>query len=438
MANLRQRILDALDIEKFYTEVGDLVLGDTGTDYTALCCFHDESKPSLVIRKKDGVFTCFGCEATGSVFDFYAKLKGVDFKEALGVLAEFAGVENDEAEEASDPTIGDVEEWHKALLKNKTRLKWLLDKRGITVETVKHFKLGHDDERYTIPVYDNGALVNVRKYLPNAPQGVYKVIGIKGRNERRLFRRDVFGLGKPILLCEGEMDCILAWQSGFNATTVTSGAGNWKAEWNELFTSESVVLAYDNDKQGRVGTEKVGRFILTATDDVRVVKWPEGFKDKGDVTDFLLGHSVEAFSELVEAAEVFVPTETVKHQFRFPLTDLGNAERLVARHGERFLWVTEWKSFLVWNGKSKWDSDLKADVPGWAIETVRTIMEEAKELKSKDAADLLEKWQKTSESAGKLEAMIDWAGKRSSIGAESFNKDPWLLNTPTGVINLKQ
>ena len=63
-----------------------------GNRWIAPCPFHQDTKPSFSVNEEEGFFHCFGCQASGDVFDFYARINGLDFKEALEQLAEEAGV----------------------------------------------------------------------------------------------------------------------------------------------------------------------------------------------------------------------------------------------------------------------------------------------------------------------------------------------------------
>lgn len=63
-----------------------------GNRYMGPCPFHQETKGSFSVNAEEGFFYCFGCQAAGDVFDFYSRINGVDFKEALEHLAQEAGV----------------------------------------------------------------------------------------------------------------------------------------------------------------------------------------------------------------------------------------------------------------------------------------------------------------------------------------------------------
>lgn len=449
--DLRTRVLNALDIERFYTEIGGLELGDGGVgQYLAFCPFHENTNtPALNIRTTDGVFHCFGCGVKGSVYDFYIRklgLKGAEgakFKKALHAIAEFAGVDVPKSGPELDDAL--VKEWHTALLKDPARVKWFWDKRGLTLDTLKKYKLGWDGERYTIPVWDaEGNLVNVRRYKPNAP-AQYKMLGITGHNSMRIFNPHVFGKGKTIYLCEGELDCLLLLQHGFNATTVTSGVGNWDPVWTQLFAKEDVVLVYDNDAAGVKGTQKIGRLLLSVEATVRTVEWPEGFKTKGDVTDYIVEEHGD-MAALLESAAIFVPSDAApgtpaeSGSGRFPLTDLGNAERFAAACGGDYRYIDAWGKWILWDEKKKpvWQVDDLKSALGRAFVVVRALKSEAEEVTDEKAQEAIRKWAINSESERRLNAIVQLAKPKLAVPLSELNSDPWMLNTPSGVVRLKK
>ena len=76
-----------MDIARRYVE-----LRRNGPRWVAPCPFHQETKPSFSINEEEGFFYCFGCQASGDLFDFYGQINGLDFRETLEQLAEEAGV----------------------------------------------------------------------------------------------------------------------------------------------------------------------------------------------------------------------------------------------------------------------------------------------------------------------------------------------------------
>jgi DNA primase len=74
--------------------VGDYVqLRKAGAqNYTGLCPFHNEKSPSLSVHASQQFYYCFGCHATGDVFNFVQKIENITFPEAVRALAQKLGI----------------------------------------------------------------------------------------------------------------------------------------------------------------------------------------------------------------------------------------------------------------------------------------------------------------------------------------------------------
>ncbi len=70
----------------------DLRLFKSGANYKALCPFHNEKTPSFTVNQDKNSFNCFGCGISGDVFSYVMEKYKIDFKEALKILANEAGV----------------------------------------------------------------------------------------------------------------------------------------------------------------------------------------------------------------------------------------------------------------------------------------------------------------------------------------------------------
>ncbi len=88
-----QAIKDRLDIAQV---IGEYVqLKKAGANWKANCPFHNEKSPSFMVNAEKQFWHCFGCGKSGDVFSFLQEMEGMDFPEALKILADRAGVKID-------------------------------------------------------------------------------------------------------------------------------------------------------------------------------------------------------------------------------------------------------------------------------------------------------------------------------------------------------
>jgi DNA primase len=84
---LKQRV-NIVDVVRRY-----VALRPASGRHMGLCPFHQEKTASFSVNEAEGFYYCFGCQAGGDVLDFYMRINGLEFKEALTQLAEEAGIE---------------------------------------------------------------------------------------------------------------------------------------------------------------------------------------------------------------------------------------------------------------------------------------------------------------------------------------------------------
>jgi len=134
-----------------------------GTNFKALCPFHQEKTPSFIVSPSRQTFHCFGCGAGGSVFRFVMEYEHTDFPSAVRKLATRAGITVVEKRTAGDEdrqyearrTLlklhADAVEWfHENLLKRDVGepARNYLKGRGVTAEIAKRWQLGYAPDEW--------------------------------------------------------------------------------------------------------------------------------------------------------------------------------------------------------------------------------------------------------------------------------------------------
>ena len=123
-----------------------------GKSYKARCPFHNEKSPSFFISPDRGGYYCFGCNAKGDIFSFVEQFEGLDFRGALKILAERAGVKlthDDKADDERDRLHRVMElatAYFEEQLEKSAEAKAYVKSRGISDETRRHFRIGFAPE----------------------------------------------------------------------------------------------------------------------------------------------------------------------------------------------------------------------------------------------------------------------------------------------------
>lgn len=341
---------DIVDIISQYVN-----LKRSGRNFFGLCPFHKEKSPSFSVSPDKQIFHCFGCGAGGNVIHFISKIENADFKEAIGILANRAGIEL--------PTLNNYEDNKTALLKSKVYEinqiaaefyhqnlykptskigQEYIKKRKLDNRTLKSFLIGYSgnfDELYRI-LKQNGfteeeilasSLVNKTddgKYIDRFRKRVMfpiqdtrnKVIAFGGRvtddskpkyinspenivysKGRHLFGLNVAKRGelKNIIIVEGYMDAISLYQRGITNVVASLGTALTEAQGRLLRRySERVTIGYDSDGAGQSATLRGLEILQNIGCDVRILQI-SGAKDPDE---YVIKYGPERFLKCVEQA----------------------------------------------------------------------------------------------------------------------------------------
>ncbi len=150
ISKIKER-LSVVDVISGYIKVQK-----AGMNFKARCPFHNEKTPSFYISPERQIWHCFGCQKGGDVFGFVKEIEGIEFIEALRLLAQKAGIKL----EQYDPKIQDTKTVLYEICETATRffekqlhhspegklaLAYLKD-RGLNDDTIKEFRLGFAPE----------------------------------------------------------------------------------------------------------------------------------------------------------------------------------------------------------------------------------------------------------------------------------------------------
>lgn len=123
------------------------------------------------------------------------------------------------------------------------------------------------------------------------------------------------------------------------------------------------------------------------------------------------------------------------------LSDVSNARLLLQLHGDNLRYCREWRQngWLVWDGK-RWAENSGHKVTQLAIKSIERLRDERNTLVSADEKKELDKHIRYSSKAAGIKAMLELAltFDQVQIDAKELNARPWLLNTPTGTLDLKR
>lgn len=301
-AEYRNKILDTVDVETFY--LSELPNGTRHGDaeYKTQCPFPElheggtDNNPSFTVNLETGVYYCNTCHSKGNIHTYYKSKYHVSSKEAWFFFGDALGLPRPDGEElysdVIDPEIA-LKYHHDLMTMGGSNLEYLLNERCLTIDAIERFQIGWNGERYTIPIYDEKYnLVNIRLYTRMPVDGRQKVINYRDENGYTYGRVRLYGIENIaqevpyVVVAEGELDRICCEAHGIPAVTSTAGAGSWERSWTALFKNVGKVYScYDNDTAGVNAGAKLLRRLSGITE-VAILQWPDGFKNKGDITDW--------------------------------------------------------------------------------------------------------------------------------------------------------
>ncbi len=159
-ADFIDRVREATNIVPLISQY--VQLRRSGGNFQGICPFHHEKTPSFSVSEEKQVYFCFGCKASGNVFNFVQQNQGLTFREAVEYLATRASIaipanEGNETSGNQNRTLLKVnglaaQFFHQELKKLPPthEVQQYLGQRGLTAELVDTYKLGYDSSAHAL------------------------------------------------------------------------------------------------------------------------------------------------------------------------------------------------------------------------------------------------------------------------------------------------
>jgi putative DNA primase/helicase len=232
------------------------------------------------------------------------------------------------------------------------------------------------------------------------------------------------------------------------------GVWNWRgknanggateiADWDAIaLKGRAVYIAFDSDvmqkSEVQMALRRLSEMLTRRGADVRFVIIPFTGGAKVGLDDFFVGGGT--ITELIAASVdklPFIPRDFGDKQFA--LTDLGNAERMVAAFGQDLRYCHQWKRWLVWDGR-RWEGDMNggASVRQMAYDVVRSIYTEAEKETDTDARKAIAGHAVKSESARMIGSMLDLTTAMPGVPCtpEGLDQHTAVINFANGALDL--
>ncbi len=333
MSRIPQDFIDTL-LER--TDIVSLVdarvsLKKTGREYQARCPFHDEKTPSFTVSPAKQFYHCFGCGAHGTAISFLMEYDRLEFRDAVELLAQQAGLDIPEDARTGEPAekleplhavMATADRFYRQALRHSNTAIEYLKKRGLSGAMAQQYGLGFappEWDQLASRLTDRRAAVTAGLLIEKDQGGSFdrfrnrimfpirdtrgRTIAFGGRTlgddkakylnspETPLFHksRQMYGLFEArqalrelprLLVVEGYMDVIALAQHGFANAVATLGTATTAGHLQTLFRhTEEVVFCFDGDAARQRPAQKAMQQCLPVMRGARRVRFlflPDG------------------------------------------------------------------------------------------------------------------------------------------------------------------
>lgn len=361
--------------------IGEYVqLKRAGRNWKGLSPFAPEKTPSFVVSPDKQIWHDFSSGRGGDMFSFVMEMEGMDFRQALELLARRAGVDLEQFNSGSrGPNAKSKERLYEAnelackfyqaqFSKNKGALEYVLKKREFSKDTALEWRLGYSPN-------NGGALVDFLKNKGFTAAEI-KLAGLSGQRGGDMFRgrlqiplcdatgrvigftarllednphapkyintpatplydksRHVFGLhlakeairkNKFAVLAEGNLDVIQSHQAGVRQVVATAGTALTEQHLKALSRlTGDIRLSFDADKAGIAATERAIPVASKVGVQLSIITIPSG-KDP----DELIKQDVKVWQDIITKPQYAVDWLIDRYQAQLDLSTAGGKKEL--------------------------------------------------------------------------------------------------------------
>ena len=357
-----------------------------GKDYRACCPFHNgNNNSSFSVSSDKQFYHCFNCGVSGNVLTFLMEYDGIEFVDAIEVLAEQLSIEVPREETGQNqPTtsyvdrkdlyqlMADITRFYQQQLrthKNSEKVINYLKNRGLSGKTAKYFQIGYSPDgwdevrkKFAINKQTEQQLIDAGMLISKDNGGSYdrfrdrlmfpindrrgRVIGFGGRvfddttpkylnsPETPIFHKgkELYGLyqvkqsekdTKRILVVEGYMDVVALGQFDINYAVASLGTATTADHIQLLFRQTSeVICCFDGDNAGRTAAWRALENALPSIQDGRTLRFM--FLPDGEDPDSLVQKEGKVFFEkLIDQA---LPLSDFLYQHLLTQVDMTSAD----------------------------------------------------------------------------------------------------------------
>lgn len=343
-ANLIEEVLKRADIVDVISSYINVI--KKGNRYVAICPFHDDKNPSMMISKEKQIFKCFVCGEGGNAITFIQKFEKISFEEAVRKLADFIGFKDerlnvkssfgkvDEEKERLYTTIEALTKFYEITLSANEGKdgRDYLNNRQIDDNIIKQFRIGFAPNNSSLSIqymqasgyslkdiqtigvagHNNGQFIdrNAGRVIfplfdPNGRVIGYSARRIKDSDEAKYINSPetpLFQKGNVIYnyhnakrssrldgycyLLEGFMDVIALYRAGVNSAVALMGTALTSNQVNLLKRlNVEIRICLDSDNPGQMATMKVIEAFDKAGIKYRIVRRSTGPKDADEILD---------------------------------------------------------------------------------------------------------------------------------------------------------